>query len=852
MLHISYKLEGNNPYWQLEDADTHEVLIPFGKYINMSLNGDYIECRLQNSSYRGLIDKNENIILPFEYNWIGNPEFGEVRRLIKSQKYGLIDKEFNFLLPLEFIRIGKIKEDGEKHSCWAYRQIIDEKISGIKYYIEELLNPIEDNSIEVMTDSSDSLDNIEVMNNTETNNEFGFLDQSNEKFYQTIDLVLNTNTPIIYLTGKAGTGKTTFLRYLKENTKKQMVILAPTGVAALNAGGMTIHKFFSGIEFTPYIPNDARLRTEIPTGDPDKRSIYKCFRYRKDKIQILNSIELMVIDEISMVRCDLLDTIDRILKVFRRNNKPFGGIQTLLIGDPFQLPPVVRQEDSEILKNYYEHGFYFFNSFVFSKNNVFHIIFEKIYRQKDVRFIEILNRIRIKKETDNDIDLINSRYVIDFNPNSEDGFITLVTHNRQADSINNSKLDELEGPYHTFTAKIEGEFPESSYPVPSVLKLKKGAQVMVRRNLTDSIVNGTIGVIEDFHEDKIVFKNEAETYNIEVETWENIKYVLVNGQILIEVIGTFKQYPLQLAWAITIHKSQGLTFKNLIVDCANAFAEGQTYVALSRAKSFDGLYLKQPITHDNIIVNSHVIEFSNQYTPETMITEAITNGKADYYYKKARECFKAEQFEDCYDNLLNAMKIRNDFPTETFKRYALVLLRQILSVRDAYYAQNYILELKLTGTDHQIEAQLSQINDLNTRIQDMEENLQSMSYNELAYEAAITDLFYQNDDMESYINNLDSNVIDLLQENDILRHVIEESQEEIEELKERNHFNVWLYDEVAFAYNTLNTKYKELFLERNSQDNEIQNLRKQLEHAKEEINRLRNLPLLQRIFLKNK
>jgi tRNA uridine 5-carbamoylmethylation protein Kti12 len=405
----------------------------------------------------------------------------------------------------------------------------------------------------------------------------------------------------IFLTGKAGTGKTTFLHQLKKQTHKRMVVVAPTGVAAINAGGVTINSFFQ-LPFGPYIP-----------GNPGN---IQHKRFNKDKINLIKSLDLLVIDEISMVRADTLDHIDEVLRRFKNHTKPFGGVQILMIGDLHQLSPVVKDEDWLILKDYYPNLF-FFSSKALEKTSPVSIELKHIYRQVDSMFIDLLNSVRKNNIDEHVLRKLNSRYIPDFKPADEEGYITLTTHNKSAQDINEVKLRELTNPVFSFKAVIEGDFPEYSYPNFAELELKKGAQVMfVKNDLSRDrlFFNGKIGMITRISNDQIMVKCPGDLSEIVVNplAWTNIKYELDAGtkEVKEKIIGSFTQYPLKLAWAITIHKSQGLTFEKAVIDANLAFAHGQVYVALSRCKSFEGMVLRSPISFNSVKTDGTVSEYT--------------------------------------------------------------------------------------------------------------------------------------------------------------------------------------------------------------------------------------------------
>lgn len=415
----------------------------------------------------------------------------------------------------------------------------------------------------------------------------------------------NTGTHL-FLTGKAGTGKTTFLRRLKAESPKRMIVLAPTGIAAINAGGVTIHSFFQ-LPFAPYVPESS--------FSADGKAAYR-FRFGKEKINIIRSIDLLVIDEISMVRADLLDAVDAVLRRYRDRNKPFGGVQLLMIGDLQQLAPVVKDEEWQMLKKYYETP-YFFSSCALKQTEYCMLELKKVYRQDDGMFLELLNRIRENRCDDKVMQALNRRYIPNFEPRKEEGYIRLVTHNYQAQRINDRELAQLPGRSYAFRATIEGKFPEYSYPTDEVLELKRGAQVMFVKNDTSGehrYFNGMIGEVTDVTPNSIEVqgRDDKAPFVVREEEWTNAKYVLdeETKEITEEIEGTFRQYPLKTAWAITIHKSQGLTFEHAIIDAGASFAHGQAYVALSRCKTLEGLVLSAPLSARAIISDSAVDAFT--------------------------------------------------------------------------------------------------------------------------------------------------------------------------------------------------------------------------------------------------
>lgn len=432
--------------------------------------------------------------------------------------------------------------------------------------------------------------------------------ESNVQLQLASDFVQFTDKNI-FLTGKAGTGKTTFLHELKRYSVKRMAIVAPTGVAAINAGGVTIHSFFQ-LPFGPYIPEEAG-------SHPQKRNTsFNANRFHKEKINLIRSLDLLVIDEISMVRADTLDGIDEVLRRYKDHSKPFGGLQLLMIGDLHQLAPVVKQDDWQILKDYYP-NLYFFNSKALKKSLPVSIELKHIYRQSDTAFIDLLNRIRENAIDADVLDRLNERYIPGFNPPDEQGYITLTTHNNLAQEINVRKLIQLKGKVKSFIADIEQDFPEYSYPTVVDLELKVGAQVMFVKNDNSReklFYNGKIGKVVRLTDDIIYVKCPDDQLEIAVQKaeWQNIKYTLNpdTKEVVESVIGTFNQFPLKLAWAITIHKSQGLTFERAIINANAAFAHGQVYVALSRCKSFEGMVLSSAISYGSVKTDGTVADYT--------------------------------------------------------------------------------------------------------------------------------------------------------------------------------------------------------------------------------------------------
>ncbi|MEG1722220.1 MAG: HRDC domain-containing protein [Bacteroidales bacterium] len=482
----------------------------------------------------------------------------------------------------------------------------------------------------------------------------------------------------LFLTGKAGTGKTTFLRNLRLHSPKRMIVLAPTGVAAINAGGVTIHSFFQ-LPFAPYLPG---TQSSMNGGGKQLEN-----KFSREKINIMRSLDLLVIDEISMVRSDLLDAVDMILRKYKNRYKPFGGVQLLLIGDVQQLAPVVRDEDWAMLSQYYQSP-YFFHSHALMESNYVTIELKKIYRQSDPTFVNILNAIRENRLDDRTLSILNKRYMPDFNPEEEDGYITLTTHNYQAQAINQRKMDELPGKSFSFKAIIEGNFPEYSYPTDETLLLKKGAQVMFVKNdptPEKRFFNGKIGRIKAISAACIIVECDDQTITVEQQEWTNAKYTIhPDTQEIVETIeGKFKQYPLKSAWAITIHKSQGLTFDRAVINAGAAFSHGQVYVALSRCRSLEGLVLTSPI-RASVIVSDQTVESFTKYTEEHQPDETLlTNAREHYFLELVGELF---DYRPIMNRLQHLARIFDEYLSKLYPE-RLVKYKEALLETDQHLAQ---------------------------------------------------------------------------------------------------------------------------------------------------------------------
>lgn len=453
---------------------------------------------------------------------------------------------------------------------------------------------------------------------------------------QFVERFINQTDQSIFLTGKAGTGKTTLLQKIVKSTYKQTVIVAPTGIAALNAGGVTIHSFFQ-LPFGGFIP-DFNVSPEFSEHVKleSKSSLMRHFRMNARQKSIMQNLELLIIDEVSMLRADVLDAMDWTLRNVRKINQPFGAVQVLFIGDLLQLPPVIKQNEWHFLRNYYK-GIYFFNAKVIEESAPVYIELEKVYRQDNQAFISILNNLRMNAITQSDVDALNAHVQSNFDASEHDDYITLTTHNNAADEMNRSALDRLKTNKVSYEAEITGNFPEHLYPIESVLELKIGAQVMfIKNDLSQEkdFYNGKMGKIValEANEIKVNFPEERKTITVDRYEWNNIKYNLnaATGEVEEEILGTFVHYPLKLAWAITVHKSQGLTFDKAVIDVSKVFVAGQAYVALSRLRSLDGLVLLNPIRLNGLTSDQHVIDYARSKENETGLTEKLDDATYQY------------------------------------------------------------------------------------------------------------------------------------------------------------------------------------------------------------------------------
>ena len=471
--------------------------------------------------------------------------------------------------------------------------------------------------------------------------------------------VTSTNVSV-FLTGKAGTGKTTFLHHIVQTVRKRSVVLAPTGVAAVNAAGVTIHSFFQ-LPLCPYLPDVKDLVTEYQMPDKFKS-------LRKEKVKLIRTLDLIIIDEISMVRADLLDAVDMTLRRYRRSSRPFGGVQLLMIGDVQQLPPVVTEEERPYIEQVYPSPF-FFHSKALQQTHYVTIELSHIFRQQDEKFIGLLNNIRDNRFDRATLDALNARWQPNFNPPDSEGYIRLTTHNWQANEVNQRKLNQLDGNPIELKASVDGNFPETSFPTDGNLVVKKGAQVMfVKNDSGGAYYNGKIATVEGYDPDAGVAVVDKEGNHIVVgrERWENIKYEIdpADNQIKQKVDGSFVQYPLRLAWAITIHKSQGLTFDRVVIDAASAFTYGQVYVALSRCRTLEGVVLATPISANCAFDNEDVLRFSNAFPSSDAVEGELHSFQSSYFYELLFELFDISALYNVAERLnrLYQRDVRRLFP----------------------------------------------------------------------------------------------------------------------------------------------------------------------------------------------
>ena len=524
------------------------------------------------------------------------------------------------------------------------------------------------------------------------------IDLDNAELQNALQIIQFTRRSL-FLTGKAGTGKSTFLRYIAANTKKKHIVLAPTGIAAINAGGSTLHSFFK-LPFHPLLPNDSMYSV---------RNIRNTLKYNSEKIKIIREVELIIIDEISMVRADIIDFIDKVLRVYCRNmREPFGGKQLLLVGDIYQLEPVVREDDRRLLNPFYRSSF-FFDAKIFQQFQLVSIELTKVYRQSDPVFISILDHIRTSQAQTKDLQLLNQRVGAQLDESDSKLAITLSTRRDTVDFINENQLKLLPGEPTLFRGNIQGEFPESSLPTPIELYLKTGAQIIfIKNDIEHQWVNGTLGTIIGFDDEddaKIYVRTETGLdVMVEPAAWSNMRYHFneVEKKIEEEEIGRYEQYPIRLAWAITVHKSQGLTFNQVKIDfTGGVFAGGQTYVALSRCTSLEGISLQEPIRPSEIFVRNEVKQFARQYNNQNTINTALTQSKADRQYHDAVKAYDKGDMQAALDNFFLAIHSRYDIEHPLAKRF----IRKKLNKVNELQAENERLREVIKQKDEEKKKQ---------------------------------------------------------------------------------------------------------------------------------------------------
>lgn len=469
---------------------------------------------------------------------------------------------------------------------------------------------------------------------------------------------INQTSKSIFLTGKAGTGKTTFLKELHKYTFKQTIVVAPTGIAAINAGGATIHSFFQ-LPFGSFVPKPINLSQDINSKVTDPVKLIKNLQIRSRKREIIRKMELLVIDEVSMLRADLLDAIDTVMRHIRgKHYLPFGGVQVLFIGDMYQLPPVVKDQEWAFLKQFYRSQFFFDAQALQSEKPIF-IELDKIFRQDNLEFISLLNHLRTNEITEADVQLLNTKFQPDYEADITDNIITVTTHNYKADEINKKFLDSLEEEPQTFKATITGDFGDNLFPIEKEMVLKKGAQIMFIKNDPSGetkFFNGKLGRIERFTKDEIYVMIDGNTQESKLDRyiWENVRYTInkEKNEIEEEKIGTFSHYPIKLAWAITVHKSQGLTFDRAILDISDSFAPGQVYVALSRLRSLDGLILKTKIRFNSLHIDERVLDYDHTNNCKDELPTKLNSASIDFYRDKATEAFTFDPIARAFNEII--------------------------------------------------------------------------------------------------------------------------------------------------------------------------------------------------------
>lgn len=520
------------------------------------------------------------------------------------------------------------------------------------------------------------------------------IDTNNPEFQNALRLIQYTRQSV-FLTGKAGTGKSTFLKHVCKVTKKKYVVLAPTGIAAINAGGSTLHSFFK-LPFHPLLPDDPNFQG---------KKLHDTLKYSSDHRKLIQNIELVIIDEISMVRADIIDFIDKVLRIYSRNmREPFGGKQVLLVGDIFQLEPVVKADEREIISRFYPNP-YFFSARVFQEMELVAIELTKVYRQTDKVFVGVLDRIRTNTAGSADLQLLNTRCNTPIHKGENDMYITLATRRDTVDHINEQKLAELPGKAVKLQGEIHGEFPENSLPTLMELIVKPGAQVIFIKNDQEKRwVNGTIGTISGLSDDGIMYvvTEDGKEFDVHKESWSNVRYRYneTEKKIEEEELGTFIQYPIRLAWAITVHKSQGLTFSRAIIDFSGGvFAGGQTYVALSRCTSLEGIQLKREITRADIFVRPEIVSFSHRFNNEQAIERAMKQAQADIQYAASVESFNKGDFATFLTHFFKAIHSRYDIEKPVIQRF----IRKKLSIINQLKEENLRLKEQMREQQKNLE-----------------------------------------------------------------------------------------------------------------------------------------------------
>jgi len=658
------------------------------------------------------------------------------------------------------------------------------------------------------------------------------LDKDNDRFFKAFELVKKNGSENIFITGKASTGKTTFLKYVKKNIKKNIAIVAYTGIAAINAGGQTIHSFFKiDPNEAPFTPWDKRLRYSAKDDSLDKTTIFSHFQYNTSRIDTLKALEILIIDEVSMVRADFIDVIDKILRAFgKQRNLPFGGVKIILIGDTFQLPPIEGKE-WQILNQFYESPF-FFSAKSISENLLIQIELDKIYRQNEIDFINVLNRIRINQPTELDIQLLNNKVRPISNSDFDQNYIVLCSTNPQVNEINLQRLFNLNSKEFEYIGAITDIFPKSACVTEIYLRLKEGAQVMFLKN-GPNYYNGKIGTVKKLENDKIVIevkneKGDTSEVSIGMHTWENVtfNYNKNTKEIERKVVGTFKQYPIKLAWAITIHKSQGLTFEKVIININDFTPSGSTYVALSRCTSLNGLVLNQPIYRKAINTDTRVIEYAKKVAPDSLIIELLNEGKADEFYKESRDYFKKGNFEVSFMTLLKAIKYRNDTETSSFKKFIKVQFEKLIFYKSFYNTNIKILE----ETKKSLAQKELLITNLENRIFKLDQST--------------SDLKRSTSDFKKLNAEIQQNMLLLSEENEKNKNIIIVSKEAHERSVK---LSSKLEKEMKAEVNSLNDKLKAMTNMKVAFENLTNNLKNELTDAQNEIVRLNDLTWFDKI-----